>query len=285
MKHLLFFFSFLATFAIQAQQIPNGSFENWVQVASGEEPANWGELVTQTYYDLGFSIDGLIIKSEDAYTGSYAMELRSKEITLFGATDTVSGFVLLNLKNADFDHARMHVDSNLLSLSGYIKQDLADLDTSSIIVQVYLGDSLTGLGALAFDASILDYTKFDVPIFYFGPKAGDSVEVWIQIGGNIPGNVMLIDDLVFNYETPPTAILEETNSLEMIVYPNPFYDKLSIDLKLSTSKEFTIYSTRGELVMFGNLNADINTIDLSNLPPNIYFLKIEDRTIKLVKQH
>jgi len=38
-------------------------------------------------------------------------------------------------------------------------------------------------------------------------------------------------------------------------------------------------------VMFGNLNSDINTIDLSNLPPNIYFLKIEDQTIKLVKQH
>ena len=285
MKHLLFFFSFLATFAIQAQQIPNGSFENWVQVASGEEPANWGEFTTQFYYDLGLSIDGLIVKSEDAYTGSYAMELRSKEITLLGATETVPGFALLNLKNADLDHARMHINSNLLSLSGYIKQDVAGLDTSSIVVYVYLGDSLTGLGAQAFHASTVDYTEFDIPIIYFGPKAGDSVEVWIQVGGNIPGNVMLTDDLAFNYETPPTAILEETNSSEMIAYPNPFYDKLSIELKLSTSKEFTIYSTRGELVMFGNLNSDINTIDLSNLPPNIYFLKIEDQTIKLVKQH
>ena len=42
------------------------------------------------------------------------------------------------------------------------------------------------------------------------------------------------------------------------------------------SKEFKIYSILGEMVLKGSVSSDINTIDLSNLPPNIYFLKMEN---------
>ena len=42
MKQLLLAISILIGTSIQAQQIPNGSFENCVQEPYGEEPANWG---------------------------------------------------------------------------------------------------------------------------------------------------------------------------------------------------------------------------------------------------
>ena len=94
---------------------------------------------------------------------------------------------------------------------------------------------------------------------------------------------MLLDDFELHYLT--AAALEETNSSEISVYPNPFNDQLIIELQSSSSKEFKIYSILGEMVLKGSVNSDINTIDLSNLPPNIYFLKIEKQSIKLIKQN
>ena len=46
---------------------------------------------------------------------------------------------------------------------------------------------------------------------------------------------------------------------------------------------FEIYNVIGELVISGKLNSQINTIDLSSLPPNVYLLQIENQSIKLIK--
>jgi hypothetical protein len=288
MKQLLLAISILIGTSIQAQQIPNGSFENWVQEPYGEEPANWGEFSLQLLNSISLGIiDSTIVKSQDAYSGTYAMELRSKALS--GAlTDTIVPLVMLNLKNSNLDSAKMKIDGPLLSLSGYIKQDLviADSNSTSISVVVYAGGSITGIGAMEFDMNIVDYTSFDIPILYFGGIAGDSIEVLIA-GGNsnapVPGNIMLLDDFELHYLTAATK--EETNSSEISVYPNPFNDQLIIELQSSSSKEFKIYSILGEMVLKGTVNSDMNTIDLSNLSPNIYFLKIENQSIKLIKQN
>ena len=288
MKQLLLAISILIGTSIQAQQIPNGGFENWVQESYGEEPANWGEFGLQFLNSISpGSIDSTIVKSQDAYSGTYAMEIRSKALSGV-PTDTIIPLVMLNLKNSNLDSAKMKIDSTLLSLSGYIKQDLvsADSNSTSISVFVYSGGSITGLGAMEFNMNIVNYTSFDIPIFYFGTIAGDSIEVWITAGNSnapVPGNIMLLDDFELHYLT--AAALEETNSSEISVYPNPFNDQLIIELQSSSSKEFKIYSILGEMVLKGSVNSDINTIDLSNLPPNIYFLKIEKQSIKLIKQN
>ena len=82
MKQLLLAISILIGTSIYAQQIPNGGFENWVQEPYGEEPANWGELSLQLLNSLIPGIlDSTIVKSQDAYSGNYAMELRSKAVS------------------------------------------------------------------------------------------------------------------------------------------------------------------------------------------------------------
>ena len=288
MKQLLLAISILIGTSIQAQQIPNGGFENWVQESYGEEPANWGEFNLQLLNSISPGIiDSTIVKSQDAYSGTYAMELRSK--TLSGAlADTIIPLVILNLKNDNLDSANMKITNTLLSLSGYIKQDLvsADSNSTSIIVSVYSKGSLTGIGAIKFNVDIVDYSSFDIPIFYFDTIAGDAIEIWIT-GGNgdapVPGNIMLLDDFELHYQT--VTGVEETISSEISVYPNPFNDQLIIELQSSNTMEFNIYSIIGEMVLKGSVSSDINTIDLSNLPPNIYFLKIENQSIKLIKQN
>jgi len=82
----------------------------------------------------------------------------------------------------------------------------------------------------------------------------------------------------------PTSSSEISNLKEILqVYPNPVVDMLTIEIDSQKDIEFRIYSTIGKMVHNGSLNSDINTIDLSSLPPNIYVLTIGDQSIKLIK--
>ena len=67
------------------------------------------------------------------------------------------------------------------------------------------------------------------------------------------------------------------------VFPNPFNQELTIEVKSAQANDFEIYNVIGELVISGKLNSQINTIDLSSLPPNVYLLQIENQSIKLIK--
>ncbi len=80
-----------------------------------------------------------------------------------------------------------------------------------------------------------------------------------------------------------TASINEYSKDNFRVYPNPVNSELTIEMDLSEEKKYRIYSTIGELVSSGKLNSNLNTIDLSSLPPNIYVLNINNHSVKLVK--
>jgi polyhydroxybutyrate depolymerase len=80
------------------------------------------------------------------------------------------------------------------------------------------------------------------------------------------------------------SITENDGQPEMYkAFPNPFKQELTIALKAAKETEFKLYTTLGALVRRGKLNAQINTIDLSALPPNVYLLRIEKHTVRLIK--
>lgn len=67
------------------------------------------------------------------------------------------------------------------------------------------------------------------------------------------------------------------------LFPNPFNDQLTIEMTFIENKEFKIFSLLGELIISGQLNAGVTTIDLSALPANIYIFKTKNQAIKLLK--
>jgi len=84
--------------------------------------------------------------------------------------------------------------------------------------------------------------------------------------------------------TLPTAINDMNSSpVHFNVFPNPFDNQITIEADFSSVKEFTIYNLLGEIMMTGQLNSDINSINLSSLAPNVYILNIENQSIKLIK--
>ena len=82
-----------------------------------------------------------------------------------------------------------------------------------------------------------------------------------------------------------TASINENNGQtdNYKVFPNPFNQELTIELKSAQSNDFSIYNVIGELVTSGKLNSQVTTIDLSSLAPNVYILNIENQSIRLIK--
>jgi len=260
----------------KGQQIPNGGFENWIQETYGEEPANWGELSLQLYNSLFLGVlDSTIVKSSDAYSGAYAMELRSKIPASPLISDTVIPVAMLNLKNENIDSANMNIDSNLLSLSGYIKQDIVNSSTNSTSISVLVyaesGD-MTGVGAIEFDNNIPNYTLFNIPILYFDSVGGDYLEIYITAGNSdfpVAGNSLKLDGLVLNYEHS-TNILEES-SLKFKVFPNPTSHRLQIESNSIVDEyELRLYNISGALLQ----TTQSRTINLENYKTGIYLLKV-----------
>ena len=66
-------------------------------------------------------------------------------------------------------------------------------------------------------------------------------------------------------------------------YPNPAYDKVFIEL-LEKNGVLTLYNINGQIVYSKNLVLGLNTLSISFLRPNIYFLNVlTDKRIKVFK--
>jgi hypothetical protein len=78
-----------------------------------------------------------------------------------------------------------------------------------------------------------------------------------------------------------TDIPERENKL-LTIYPNPIVDILNIEL--NNNSEITIFNTMGQLLIQKQLNAGTNVLNLSSLNKGLFFVKIGDKTIKLIKE-
>ncbi len=79
--------------------------------------------------------------------------------------------------------------------------------------------------------------------------------------------------------------LTETYGYELKIYPNPFTSKLFV--KTAKDAKLNIFSLCGELLLEYRLRNSDDEIDMSRLPPGIYFLRLqagsEVMTKKVVK--
>ena len=101
-------------------------------------------------------------------------------------------------------------------------------------------------------------------------------------------NIGEIDGFIAKYKDYTLSVLEKTNQNNISVYPNPAIDyiviKPSEGLEASDGSDIQIFDMFGENVInirtrrIGSL-----PIDISNLPPGIYFFRIGNRVEQFVK--
>jgi hypothetical protein len=87
---------------------------------------------------------------------------------------------------------------------------------------------------------------------------------------------------VINEATTPFTedLRESTTGIQL--YPNPVAQYFQLKNAINGAK-FQIVSTMGSVVKEGNLNNG-NSIDVSQLIPGVYFITIENQTLKFVKR-
>lgn len=68
------------------------------------------------------------------------------------------------------------------------------------------------------------------------------------------------------------------------VYPNPTKSSISLKGNIVQPIDYVLYSVIGEKLLEGNALGTVNTIDLSHLQSNVYYLKIGEQIIKVIKQ-
>ncbi len=81
-----------------------------------------------------------------------------------------------------------------------------------------------------------------------------------------------------------TAINEPNAPQETSIYPNPATNSITIDRDFSKKQSFQIYSTTGKLMLRGEIGGTNKTIDLSDIPSNVYFLRIGNEVWKFVSE-
>ena len=77
-----------------------------------------------------------------------------------------------------------------------------------------------------------------------------------------------------------TENIESANKEILKVYPNPFFNTIKIS-DANSSQNFFLYNSMGLLIWYGK---NINQEDFSHLRRGFYFLKINNRSLKLIKE-
>ena len=80
-----------------------------------------------------------------------------------------------------------------------------------------------------------------------------------------------------------SGLYKEFNMEFLEVYPNPAIDELIIKGKLSDDLTYQLLNPLGLVVASGIINSSIRTIDVSALSSSVYYLKIADKTVKIIK--
>lgn len=79
------------------------------------------------------------------------------------------------------------------------------------------------------------------------------------------------------------TLQEDISYTKAILYPNPAKERIRISGLKSENSEILIFRPDGSVAEVFNLSVYNNEIDVSNLPQGLYFLQIDETTIKFVK--
>ncbi len=101
-----------------------------------------------------------------------------------------------------------------------------------------------------------------------------SVEVW---------NFISKYDIFGLITCNPAQLDEQKGSIDFQVFPNPSNKSIHIDLKTAESSSYEIYSLCGQLLKSGSISMSNSEIDLSNLHPQGYLLKIGGQYQRFIK--
>ena len=77
--------------------------------------------------------------------------------------------------------------------------------------------------------------------------------------------------------------VNEFENRQVSMYPNPTNSTINLSLNFSEEVNYELFSPLGQQLIIGTIKSSNQKIDVSNLPPNIYYLKLANQVFKILK--
>lgn len=266
-------FTVLILFAttLVVAQVPNGSFEEWINDA----PSGWATPNAPM-------LPLLVTPSTNAKTGNFAAK---GTVVEWSPGAIVSPFIQSGDDASGFPYAHRPV-----KFTGSYTFSPVGNDRFSVSVVLMKGDSAVGIAARTFSGAVSAYRDFEIPFEYLSDDTPDMCIATVMIIGPDlgsdfhAGSTFLVDDL--NLSDAPMAVEEETAnpgdfSLQQN-YPNPFNPETVIRyaLPVAGNAVLTVYNSLGQKVATlvnefkeaGEYRVSFNAADL---PSGLYLYELK----------
>ncbi len=255
-----------------ATPIANGNFENWTPLVI-EEPYNWWNINFALTDNTPYSAT----KTTDAYHGTYALRLETREVF----EDTL-GFITNGRFDENGPTGGMQVWQTPDKLTGYYKYTPVGPDSALAALSIYSNSTIIDSSMIMLGAAST-YTYFEISLNYNAWPPPDTLNIAFS-SSNMEnhanarvGSVLFLDSLNLTYK--PVSINEAVESKnEFIVYPNPASNFINIMSKYPVKENvhISIYNTIGSIVLEKTLHSLSNyKLDISNLKTALYLYSIQ----------
>ncbi len=77
--------------------------------------------------------------------------------------------------------------------------------------------------------------------------------------------------------------VNEFDNKPVTIYPNPTNSTINLSLNYTEELDYKLFSPLGKQLITGIIKSNNQKIDLSNLPPNLYYLKLGNQVFKILK--
>lgn len=250
-----------------------------------------------TSLDIQTSVAGRDLKEVLETEGIAIADLRRDYVEWF--RDINDDLVLINL-NIKEKTALPDAESIIETTDLFWTSGTTDYEYTAYLVKASATEADLDLKVLPGDVQFINaYTNesgVDTRYTLHG-VAGKSIKVALTAAGNDEGITVPLADLRLDYLEWFKNISDQfvlinmniksgidvtlgiqdlhLNSIITSFYPNPVKDVLHISIQNKTEFNYSVYSTKGNLILKGSSNTNSLDIDISSLSQGIYILKLE----------
>lgn len=121
-------------------------------------------------------------------------------------------------------------------------------------------------------------------VFYWEPIAYSPFTNYGKGAWNNDGSPSVAMDAFLDSSTLSNEDFPVNSDEQVFIYPNPVLDRFSIEFNTDKKTRFSLYDINGKLVYKCKNYRSKQQIDISNLSAGLYFLKLNDQILKLIKQ-
>ncbi len=264
---------FGSSFFASAQNISNGSFENWQSFTNYNVPDSF-----RTKDQVLFSGNPCVTKSFESHSGQFAAAIQTMYLSIgVGMSGQLNYGSLVNNNGVLSFFGWPFLDQpNALHFWYKYLRNGNDTARVNITLTHWNGYRETvGTGSMVIVANASSYTPADISINYTSGTNPDSIDISFISSSNLvptPGTTLYIDDVRFDLADN----IKPTSTVSTSIFPNPSLGIWNLSFTSLASHSIIVLNTQGLRVKEFQSSDNSFLLDLSDCPAGLYCVLIQN---------